>query len=168
MPVALTRAIRFAPGAVLRFIPAINEKLLEALQSARPQAAEVLAAARAARITIESLGDSVCRIRVAHFDLELAADAAEGYALQVAWVDPATGTPKNVRLEGIAPMLGGRSDVFFAQRSDGQNRFLLKLSYGADGAELHAFPPAFAGRVPAALRAFLPSQLSLGRLESCP
>lgn len=166
MPLALTRAIRFAPGAVLRFTPTINAKLLDAVQSARPQIAELLALARSARITVESLGESACRIRAAHFDLELAAGPVQDYALQIAWADPATGAPKSFRLEGIATMLGGKSDVFFAQRADGQNRFLLKLSYGADGAaELHAFPPAFAERVPAVLRPFLPSQLLLGKLS---
>ena len=58
---------------------------------------------------------------------------------------------------GVAAMVGGKSDVFFAQRSAGANRFLLKLSYEAGGARLYAFTAAFAERVPAGLRAFLPS-----------
>jgi hypothetical protein len=152
---------------LLRFTPAIKETLLEILQSARPQVAQVLAAARAARITIESLEDSACRMRIAQFHLELIPAAAEDYTLLVAWADPATDSQRNLRLEGIAPMLGGSGDVFFAQRSGGQNRFLLKLSYDAGGAALYAFPGAFAERLPAALRVLLPTQLGLGRVEGC-
>ena len=166
MPVALTRAIRFAPGAVLRFAPAINQALLEALQSVRPQAAEILATARSARIAIESLDEAACRIRVAQFQLDLAPAAGGDYTLNIAWTDPATGSPHALQHEGIAPMLGGKGDVFFAQRRRGENRFWLKLVYEADGATLYAFPSAFSERLPAAVRAVLPSQLALGRLES--
>ena len=166
MPLALTRAIRFAPGAVLRFAPAINEALLEGLQSVRPQAAEILATAGSARIAIESLDEAACRIRIGQFQIELAPAAGGDYTLRVAWTDPATGSPRTLQHEGIAPMLGGKGDVFFAQRLRGENRFWLKLVYAADGAALYAFPSAFSERLPAALRALLPSQLALGRLES--
>jgi hypothetical protein len=165
VPLALTRAIRFAPGAVLRFTPQVNATLLEALQSARPHAAEILAAARAARITVEALGEAACRVRIAQFELELTA-AGDDYKLRVAWTDAATGSPRALQHDGIAPMLGGKGDVFFAQRLRGENRFWLKLVYAADGAALYAFPSAFSERLPAALRALLPSQLALGRLES--
>jgi hypothetical protein len=164
--VALTRALRFTPGAVLRFTPSINGKLLEAVQSARPQVAELLAAAQAARITVESLDERACGLRVAHFELELVADLAEGYALRLAWTDPGSSTRRNLQIEGIAAMLGGRSDVFFAQRADGANRFLLKLTYEAAGARVFVFPGAFPERIPSALRALLPSQLALGILSA--
>lgn len=166
MPVALTRAIRFAAGTVVRFTPAVNATLLEMLQSARPQVGEMVAAAQAARITIESLEDNACRIRVAQFDLDLAPANADGYTLRVAWADPATGAQRTVQLDGIAPMLGGRGDVFFAQRSGGENRLWLKLSYESGGAALYAFPAAFAERLPAAVRALLPAQLALGTLSA--
>lgn len=165
MPLALTRAIRFAPGAVLRFTPVLDARLLEALRGLGPRAAELVATAGDARITIESLDERACGLRVAQFQLELVADLAEGYALRVAWTDPANGAQRSFQLDGIATMLGGSSDVFFAQRSGAQNRFLLKLSYEAGGARLYAFPSAFAERIPAGVRAFLPSQLVLGTLN---
>ena len=165
MTVALTRAIRFAPGAVLRFTPALEGNLLDALQTMQPRTGALLGAAQAARVTLESLDERACRIRVAQFDLELVADLAEGYALRVAWTDPADGSRRTFQLEGIAAMLGGRNDVFFAQRSGGGKRFWLKLSYETGGARLYAFPAAFAERIPAGLRAFLPSQLVLGTLN---
>ena len=165
MPIALTRAIRFAPGAVLRFTPTINGALLEALQTIQPRAAAILDAARAARITIESLGDDACCLRVAQYAVTLAAAAADVYTLRVAWADSASGSQRSAQLEGVAPMLGGKGDVFFAQRLRGENRFWLKLVYEADGAALYAFPAAFSERLPAVVRAVLPSQLALGRLE---
>jgi hypothetical protein len=166
MPIALTRAIRFAPGTVLRFTPALDRRLLEALRSARPQAAALVAAAGEARLTIDSLDERFCGLRVAHFHVELVADLAEGFALEITWTGPSGLRPGKFRMEGVAAMLGGASDVFFAQRTGGKNRFLLKLSYEAGGARLYAFPAAFAERIPGALRALLPSQLTLGRLES--
>ena len=165
MPVALTRAIRFAPGTVLRFAPAINEALLEGLQSVRPQAAEILATARSARIAIESLDEAACRIRIGQFQIELAPAAGGDYTLNIAWTDPATGSARTLQHDGIAPMLGGKGDVFFARRLHGENRPLVKLVYREDGADVYAFPAAFAERLPAALRALLPAQLALGRLE---
>jgi len=167
VPLALTRAIRFAPGAVLRFTPALDARLLEGLRSLRPQVADLVATAGDAPITIESLDERSCGLRVAHFQLALVADLAEGYALQVSWTDPSSLQSRKFRVEGVAVMLGSASDVFFAQRLDGQNRMLLKLSYEAGGARLYGFPAAFAERVPAAVRAFLPSQLVLGNLQSC-
>jgi hypothetical protein len=167
VPIALTRAIRFAPGTVLRFTPALDPRVLEALRSVRPQAAQLVAAAGDARLTIDSLDERACGLRLAHFQLELVADLAHGFALCVAWTDPASRAQRRFAMEGIAPMLGGASDVFFAQRTGGQNRFLLKLSYTAGGARLYAFPAAFADRIPGALRALLPSQLMLGNLQSC-
>jgi hypothetical protein len=167
VPLALTRAIRFPPGTVLRFTPALDPRLLEALRSARPQAAELVAAAGEARITVDSLDERACGLRVAHFQLELVADLAEGFALEITWTAPSGLRPGKFRMEGVAAMLGGASDVFFAQRKGGQNRFLLKLSYEAGGARLYAFPAAFAERIPGALRALLPSQLMLGNLQSC-
>jgi hypothetical protein len=168
VPVALTRAIRFAPGAVLRFAPAIPAALLETLQAARPQAAEILATARSARIAVEALDERVCRLRIAQFQIELAPAPPPGgdYTLHIAWTDPATGSPRTLQHEGIAAMLGGKGDVFFARRLHGENRPLLKLVYEADGALLFAFPAGIAERLPAALRALLPAQLALGRLSA--
>lgn len=165
MPLALTRAIRFAPGAVLRFTPAIRGQLLAALQAAGPQVGRLLATAQAVRLTLESLDDASCRLRAPELQVELAATDAEFYRLRVAWFD-ADGAPRSLEVDRVAPMLGGRTDVYFAQRSGGENRFWLKLSYGAGGAGLHTFPPSFAERVPAALRALLPSQLALGTLSA--
>jgi hypothetical protein len=166
VPIALTRAIRFAPGAVLRFTPTINGALLEALQAARPQAAEILATARSARIAIESLDEGACRIRVAQFQIDLASAPGGDYTLRIAWTDPATGSARTLQHDGIAPMLGGKGDVFFARRRHGESRPLLKLVYEADGAVLYAFPAAFVERLPAAVRALLPAQLALGRLSA--
>jgi hypothetical protein len=163
---ALTRAIRFAPGAVLRLTPSINGKLLEALQSARPQVGELLAAAQAARLTIESLDENGCRMRAAQFEVELSAADAEVYRLRLAWSGSADGAQRSLQVDGIAPMLSGRSDVYFAQRSGSESRFWLKLSYSTEGAALHTFPPSFAEQVPSALRALLPSQLALGTLNA--
>lgn len=165
MPLALTRAIRFEPGAVLRFTPALEPRLLEALRGVLPQAAELVAAAAEASITVEALEERACGLRAGAFRLELVAHLAEGFALELTWADPSSPRPRTFRLEHVAAMLGGSSDVFFAQRLRGQNRFLLKLTYEAGGARLYAFPAAFAERIPAALRAFLPSQVALGTLS---
>ena len=179
MPVALTRAIRFAPGAVLRFAPAIGESLPKMLQSARPAAADALAATQAAQVAVDQLDESACRVLVTvgddaparwrgvRFEVELRRSAQEAYALRIVWTDPADAARRSIERDGVVPMLGGHSDVFFAQRSGSENRVWLKLTYDATqtAAEVRLFPAAFAERVSMAMRALLPGQLAVGTLR---
>jgi len=179
MPVALTRAIRFAPGAVLRFAPALGERLLAMLEGVQPDAAEALAAVQAARLTLEHLGEHACRAlltvgdeaparwRGVRFEIDLRRSGEDGCALRIAWTDPADATRRSIERDGVTAMLGGRSDVFFAERSGPGNRMWLKLTYDAaqTAAEIRLFSDAFAARAPAVVRALLPGQLIVGALR---
>jgi len=177
VPVALTRAIRFTPGAVLQFTPALAESLLGALRSARPNAAEALAAAQAARLTVDHLDDDACRICAivdadapprwcgARIDLQLRRDGDQTYALQLAWIAP-EGGERRIECAGVAPMLGGGGEVFFAQRSGSESRVWLKLSYSTTGAaEVRVLTAPFVERAPATMRVLLPGLMPVGALR---
>jgi hypothetical protein len=178
MTVALTRAIRFATGTVLRFTPTLAQNLLEWLHSARPDAAEALAAVHAAELRLDHLEDSACRIGVAigagaptrwqggRAGIELRR-VEHDYALSITWTDTADAAPRSIELTGVALMLGGRGEVFFAQRRGSDNRMWLKLIYDASqpAAEVQLFTAAFGERLSGAMRALLPGQLSVGTLR---
>jgi hypothetical protein len=163
---------------VLRFTPALAESLVELLRSARPHVAEALVAADAAELTLDHLEESACRIGIAvgagapprlrggRVDVELRR-GEQDYTVSIALTDPADAARRSVELTDVALMLGGRGEVFFAQRRGSESRPWVKLAYDAAqaAAEVQLFTAAFAEHLSGAARALLPGQLSVGTLR---
>jgi hypothetical protein len=171
VPVALDRAIRFAAGTRLVFLPALGGPLLAVLAQVKPQYKALLDGLSAVSCAVESIDVDRCILQLVSGDatsgVRIERDSADTYAVTAEYRARAGDAPRVAAHRALVIMLGGASEVFLAERDARGVRYWLKLRYGANrqGVSVSLFTAEFAARLPAALRALAPSELELGSLR---
>jgi hypothetical protein len=164
-------ALRAAPGTRWRFAPTWPAALQAAVLQARPALQAWLDPLQAAVLTLELLEPDRCSVSIARADdasplgeLRAAPDATGTWQVQLHLGGGAATASHAV--DGIALMLGDERDVYLARRGDGATQPVSRWRHGDGGrVAISVFPGALGERLPAALRALLPTELPLGVLQ---
>jgi hypothetical protein len=166
-----TKALRFAPGTALRFSLRLQPALHSALLQAMPSARYWLERIEGAVLTVVAADSEGCEVHArvgagtqcaASFTATPSPDGA--YCARIEW---AADTGPLVRdFKGIALMLGGERDVYMTSRTEAKPRQLSRWHYEPDGSvTVSIYPAALSSQLSAVVRALLPTELSVGRLQ---
>jgi hypothetical protein len=178
MALGWTDLLRFPEGASLRVELGLAGALREAITSASAEACGWIDALDGATLHVRRLTHDAC---------ELQLDAPCGAARLWAVRDPEDGSHRlgailalrsaeegrvashELASAAVALQSGGHSDAYVARDTGSGRRPLLRLHYEADGAaSVWLFGIVFARRVPPALRALVPAQITVARLVPLP
>jgi hypothetical protein len=160
--------LRFADGARLRVDCTLSAPMRHAIAQSSRRAGAWLDAADGATLRVLQVTRDSCELQCEAASLAgLALHAsrepdASTHRLRCVLSD-ASGAP--LELGGLVLQSGGRAEAWFAHDTEAGRQQLGHLRYERDGtASLAVVGAAFAHRVPAHLRALVPSRLAVARL----
>jgi hypothetical protein len=165
--IRIDQALRFAPGMRLTFSSIAAGALIEQAGRMHPSFQYWWELLRDAVLRVDGVGADSCRICVlcneALGRIEIVREH-DGSLTAQAELTIADEEPLTWQRGQLTLMLGGKRDVYLAQRTEEGDRLLLKVKYTEQGALVSIMRDAFAHRLTDALRSFLPGEIKVGTL----
>jgi hypothetical protein len=165
--IRLDQALRFSPGTRLAFGSIAAGALIEQAGRLHPSFQYWWELLRDAVLQVDGVDADRCRISIRCKDalgrIEIVREPG-GSLTASAVLTVGTEEPLTWQRGHLTMMLGGKRDVYVAERTDEGDRLLLKARYTQHGALVSIMRDAFAHRLTDALRSFLPGEIKVGTL----